>query len=61
MKSILITGANGFLGRHIVKDLVLQGYKLDSLGIREDNDIQCDLSVEVPKNKKTYQSDTHQG
>jgi len=36
MEKVLVTGANGYIGRHIVKTLLDQGYKVDA----------CDLHLE---------------
>jgi len=44
----LLTGANGFLGRHINDHLQEIGAKVISLGKNSKNDIVCDLSAAVP-------------
>jgi nucleoside-diphosphate-sugar epimerase len=51
---ILLTGAHGFLGRHIFKELSLQGFELDTLGKRDEDSIICDLSFGAPKIDVAY-------
>lgn len=36
MKKILVTGANGYIGRHVVKKLLDMGYNVDACDIRFD-------------------------
>jgi len=43
-KTILITGATGFLGTTLCYSLAKDGYRILKLGKRQDNDIQFDLS-----------------
>jgi GlcNAc-P-P-Und epimerase len=47
-RQVLITGANGFLGRHIVKAWRDEGAEVTSLGRSDANDIVCDLSSFSP-------------
>jgi len=51
---VLLTGARGFLGRHIVKELSLQGLDLDTLGKRDEDSIICDLSFGAPNIEVSY-------
>ena len=47
----MVTGANGFLGKHLVRTLTEEGKKVYSLGVRHSNAAQAlvvDLSKEVP-------------
>ncbi len=47
----MVTGANGFLGKHLVRTLTQEGKKVYSLGVRHSNAAQAlvvDLSKEVP-------------
>lgn len=48
MSKILLTGASGFLGKHIYDYLKSKDYEIISLGRSSLNDIICDLSIEVP-------------
>ena len=43
VKSILVTGATGFLGRHIVRDLLRRGFKVEAKS-RADGDV-CDAET----------------
>ena len=49
MKSILLTGGSGFLGKIIAKELGL--HSLDILGRNKNSEIICDLEIKVPKLK----------
>jgi nucleoside-diphosphate-sugar epimerase len=44
---ILLTGASGFLGRHLLDHLVHEN-EVVTLGRSEASDIRCDLSTDVP-------------
>lgn len=48
MSKILLTGASGFLGKHIYNYLKQQEIEIISIGRSPLNDIVCDLSIEVP-------------
>ncbi|GHV93394.1 UDP-galactose-4-epimerase [Spirochaetia bacterium] len=48
MKTLLFTGANGFLGKNVLPLLIDKGYKISSLGTRNTDSI-CDISKEIPK------------
>lgn len=41
MRRVIITGANGFVGRHLVKELSKQGYEIWSVIRNPDEDISC--------------------
>jgi nucleoside-diphosphate-sugar epimerase len=43
VKSILVTGATGFLGRHVVQDLLRRGFKVEAKS-RADGDV-CDAET----------------
>jgi nucleoside-diphosphate-sugar epimerase len=43
VKSILVTGATGFLGRHVVRDLLWRGFKVEAKS-RADGDV-CDAET----------------
>jgi len=43
VNSILVTGANGFLGRHVVRDLLRRGFKVEAKS-RADGDV-CDVET----------------
>jgi len=43
VKSILVTGATGFLGRHVVRDLLRRGFKVEAKS-RADGDV-CDAET----------------
>jgi nucleoside-diphosphate-sugar epimerase len=48
MAIILITGASGFLGKVITRELLFQKYQIFTLGRQLTNDIVCDLSFGPP-------------
>ena len=48
MKTLLCTGASGFLGQNIMPALLMQYDKVATLGRNSVNDIQADLSADVP-------------
>lgn len=41
MKQVIITGANGFVGSHVVKELLKQGIKVIAVVRNEQSDIEC--------------------
>lgn len=49
MKQVLITGASGFLGQHIVRAFTQQHWTIHTVGRDASNAIQCDLSTTEPK------------
>ena len=46
---ILLTGANGFLGRYVNDYFLNQKIEVVKIGKSNQNDIICDFSIEVPK------------
>ena len=48
MSKILLTGASGFLGKHIYNYLYHKKFEIITIGRSSLNDIVCDLSFEVP-------------
>ena len=58
MKRLLLTGGTGFLGKH-VKPFLDGLYAVTTLGISSCNDIQCDLSYEVPVLDSQYDIVVH--
>lgn len=44
MKSILITGSSGVIGKRLTKDLISKGFKVDTLGRGINSTYCCDLS-----------------
>ncbi|MBI4424212.1 MAG: GDP-mannose 4,6-dehydratase [Elusimicrobia bacterium] len=38
MKRVLITGATGFIGRHLVPQLLERGYEVHGIGLRRASD-----------------------
>ncbi len=49
---VLLTGANGFLGKYIHEELFNKNFEIDTLGRAELNDIICDISKDLPKLKE---------
>lgn len=47
-KTVLLTGATGFLGKYIQSRLTMLGFKVITLG-RTSCEINCDLATETPK------------
>ena len=41
MKKVIVTGANGFVGRYLLRELSKQGYKIWSVIRNTDEDISC--------------------
>lgn len=48
MKSVLLTGSSGFLGKYFVKSLQASKKQFLTLGRSSNVDIVCDLSVQIP-------------
>ena len=46
MKKVLVSGANGFIGKTLVKTLLSKGYHVTALDIRFDEDLVKDSGVE---------------
>ena len=53
-KSILLTGATGFIGSYITRALAHSGRAYDTLTRRPDADICCNLEQDVPHIAKKY-------
>ena len=49
MKSLLFTGASGFLGSNIIRPLEANGYDVVTVGITPQDNYFFDLSINVPK------------
>lgn len=45
MKSILVTGANGYIGRHVVDALKRQGARVVAADLRMDSDTNADIEI----------------
>lgn len=54
MKEVLITGASGFLGKHITQELERLEYSIDTIGRSGSVTFTADLSKEVPLPFKQY-------
>lgn len=48
LKTCLITGGNGYLGKHIYASLATKAYQIATLGRAANNTYRCDISKEVP-------------
>lgn len=59
MQNILLTGAQGFLGKYIQKSLTSGGYNVDTLGRGTDNTVICDLSKSLPALTQPYYAVVH--
>ena len=44
---VLITGASGFLGKHVVQELTRLQYTIDTIGRSNTSTIEADISKEV--------------
>lgn len=59
MQNILLTGAQGFLGKYIQKSLTSADYNVDTLGRGTDNTVICDLSKSLPTLTQPYYAVVH--
>ncbi|MGV3599479.1 MAG: NAD-dependent epimerase/dehydratase family protein [Bacteroidota bacterium] len=59
MQNILLTGAQGFLGKYIQKSLTSTGYNVDTLGRGTNNTVICDLSKSLPALTQPYYAVVH--
>jgi nucleoside-diphosphate-sugar epimerase len=48
----LLTGASGFLGNYLIRNVAKFNHELITLGRSSSNDIICDLSHKIPKFEK---------
>ncbi|MDU1855425.1 MAG: NAD(P)-dependent oxidoreductase, partial [Clostridium baratii] len=48
MKKVLVTGANGYIGRHVVKRLLDMGYEVDACDIRFDEIDTRANKIQIP-------------
>lgn len=53
-KMILLTGASGFLGRHIINSSSYDEAEITTMGRSSTNNIICDLSVDIPLISKNF-------
>ena len=51
MKNVIVTGANGFIGKNLVKNLVRRGYKVVALDVYLDDEINDSVTFISVKNK----------
>lgn len=51
---VLCTGASGFLGSIVVKNLLKLQYEITTIGITKSDNIYCDLRISIPKVKQDY-------
>ena len=51
---VLVTGASGFLGKHVLHELKRLQYEVDSIGRSDGATIKADISKEVPSLSKQY-------
>lgn len=47
MKKVLVTGANGFIGRHTLVSLLNKGYEVHALGLSDPNAASADYKMHV--------------
>ena len=59
MKNIIITGASGFLGKHVVQELTRLQYNIDTIGRSNTSTIEADISKEVSPLSKQYDLVVH--
>lgn len=58
MQQVLLTGANGFLGKYINEALVLAGWQVSTLG-RKNATVICNLALEEPVLKQSLNGVVH--
>lgn len=46
--NVLVTGASGFLGKHLIQELERLDYKIDTIGRNDSSNIVADISKEIP-------------
>ncbi len=51
---VLVTGASGFLGKHVLHELKRLQYEVDTIGRSDGATIKADISKEVPSLSKQY-------
>ncbi len=54
MKKILLSGASGFIGHVCLEYLTTLNFKIDTLGITQNDSIYCNLADSVPEISKDY-------
>lgn len=59
IKSCLITGGNGYLGKHILDYLNSLGWDVKTLGLRDINLYQCDLRTQIPQLNNKFDTVIH--
>jgi nucleoside-diphosphate-sugar epimerase len=56
---VLVTGASGFLGKHVIQELTRLQYTIDTIGRSNTATIVADISKEVPSLSKQYDLVVH--
>lgn len=56
---VLVTGASGFLGKHVIQELTRLQYTIDTIGRSNTATIVADISKEVPLLSKQYDLVVH--
>lgn len=59
MKKIMVTGANGFVGTHLLKELLLQNFEVMAIGGKIENVTDEDLNVEIIETDLTNPTKTN--
>lgn len=59
MRSTLITGSTGFIGRHLVQSFKKKGDQIVTLGRSASNDVRCDLSLSIPEFNNYFSTVIH--
>lgn len=59
LKTCLLTGGNGYLGKYIYDYLIGKDFKVATLGKSNQNNYRCDISVSIPQFNEEFEVVVH--